>query len=289
MNLRNGLSNDGRSFTAHIFEGFGKGEDLSQIKLDTDDRIGAILDIEATGLDKKQDEIIEVAVRKFIFNSKNGKIKSIGQTYTALQQSTKPLSDIIIKITGLTDKKLAGHKINWQEFDQYIDDVSLIIAHNAQFDRAFIDRYSKESTKTIWGCSWYHVPWRDYFPVQSQEGLALIHGFFYEGHRALADVDALLKLIQMSATDNGDTYFKTIMEESNKPTYWVFAENAKRDKKDILKQRRYWWDTDKRCWKKRFSSITDVNLEMGFLGSEIYPSKNLAKVETVRPVENFKL
>lgn len=288
MNLRNGLAADGRSFNADIFEGYGEGESINPTKLSADERIGAILDIEATGLDRKNDEVIEVAVRKFVFNQKTGVVTTIGPTFCALQQPSKPLDAIITKITGLRDSDLAGHKIDWDAFDAFIDEVNLIIAHNAQFDRVFIERHSQESGKTLWGCSWYQVPWRDHFPVQAQEGLALIHGFFYAGHRALIDVDSLLKLVQMNAVDGGKSYLSTIVDESQKATYWIYAENSRREKKDILKKRRYWWDPDRRCWKKRFAALDEVNMEMSFLGAEIYGSKNMAVVETVRPVDNFK-
>ena len=38
-----------------------------------------------------------------------------------------------------------GEFINWDEVDALFEGVDIIIAHNASFDRAFIDRFSSNS------------------------------------------------------------------------------------------------------------------------------------------------
>lgn len=279
--LRFGLSNDGQKFTANKFDGFLSPAE-QDINLSEDERLAVILDIETTGLLADKHEIIEIGARKVAFNKNSGKITTIGPSFESLQEPSEPLPELITKITGLTQSDLIGHSIEWSVFDDFIKDASILISHNAYFDRPFVDKHSKISQEKIWGCSLSQITWSEWFPSRSLESLALHNGFFYDSHRALKDVDALINLISLSNPHNEETsYLSLLLENAKKPTYWVYATNSPFESKDILKKRGYAWCPTKRVWKKRISENV-IDEEKQFLAQNVYvdiePAETIQKV-----------
>ena len=80
--------------------------------------------------------------------------------------------------------------------DSILKNTDIIVAHNAKFDRAFVDRYSSISPSKIWACTINDIDWFEKgFSSQKQELLCYWHGFYFEAHRAMNDVDALIQLL----------------------------------------------------------------------------------------------
>ena len=285
--FRFGLSHDRKTFTAPRFDGYAEGVPLPP--LTESQRIAIVCDVETTGVSAATDEIIEVAARKVVFEKDIGEIVAVGPAFQALQQPRKPLPAFISKLTGLTDDQLEGKAINWQDFDAFISDAAVIIAHNAAFDRPFIEKRSSGSKTKIWACSAFHLDWRDEHPSASLPLLALFHGFFYEAHRALIDVDALTKILGMPASD-GDpaTYLQGLLRNAKIPTCRIYATNAKYEAKDLLKRRRYRWDRQDRVWTKLVRGDQRQAEEL-FLAATVYEGQGfLGRTEQLPIRDNFR-
>ncbi len=98
-----------------------------------------IFDLETTGLDKKNDKIIEIGAVKV----EKGVIVDRFSTFVNPQQ---PIDIRISKLTGIYDemvKKAPKEDEILPEFIKFIGD-SVIVAHNASFDTAFIRRFTAE-------------------------------------------------------------------------------------------------------------------------------------------------
>jgi len=63
----------------------------------------------------------------------------------------------LIKLTGITDDMVKDHRINEDDLDSYLNDVDIIIAHNAQFDRAFFEMTFPTIAPKAWGCLMYDI------------------------------------------------------------------------------------------------------------------------------------
>lgn len=286
--FRYGLSKDKKTFTANKFEGFAEKDKLGS--LEDGEKIAVVLDVETTGFDKINDEVIEIAARKIAFDPQKGEIKAIGELFQALQEPSKPLPSEIEKLTGLSHKDLAGNSIDWQKFDEFIKDAVLIIAHNAGFDRPFVERHSKKSKEMIWACSASQVPWTEWFPSAKQEFLALSHGFFYDPHRSIRDVDALIQLLKFDAPEDPTSryYFSHLLNNARKKQYLVQATNAPFETKDILRRRRYQWQGDQKVWTK-FVAEDKLEAEKQFLSENIYADRGfLGKALPIPLKDNFK-
>src|SRR5688572_16596872 len=99
----------------------------------------AFIDLETTGLDPSSDQVIEVGV---VLVERGEVVRRVGQ----LLRPSSPLPVIIRRLTGLDDALLASQP----SFGEYRAELATllkgwtIVAHNAAFERAFMDGLLEE-------------------------------------------------------------------------------------------------------------------------------------------------
>lgn len=98
-----------------------------------------VFDLETTGLNKRTDKIIEIGAVKI----ENGKIKDRFSTFVNPQQ---PIEPKVSKLTGIYDEMVGDAPVEEEILPEFIDFIgdSILVAHNASFDTAFIRRYMTE-------------------------------------------------------------------------------------------------------------------------------------------------
>ncbi len=97
-------------------------------------RCGLFLDVETTGLDPLNDEIIQLAMGRFT-HSLDGKICDVSEPFDQLRQPSKPIPPEITRITSLTDAAVLERQIDRGEVSASAEKADLVIAHHAAFDR----------------------------------------------------------------------------------------------------------------------------------------------------------
>src|SRR6266704_2115247 len=98
-------------------------------------------DVETTGLIAEMEEILEVAAVKFAFNSEGG-IMDLG-TFSSLVKPTKKIQRFITEINGIDDFMVKDSQPIQDvipKFLKFCGINSIMVAHNAKFDAAFIGR-----------------------------------------------------------------------------------------------------------------------------------------------------
>ncbi|WP_234703268.1 exonuclease domain-containing protein [Sphingobium chlorophenolicum] len=73
----------------------------------TSSRIGVVIDVETTGLDRDTDRIIELAVQRFRFDDR-GRIVQVGLPRVWREDPGIPIDPKITKLTGLAVDDIAG-------------------------------------------------------------------------------------------------------------------------------------------------------------------------------------
>ena len=228
---------------------------------------GIILDLETTGLNPKTDEIIEIGLVLFEFNIKENKA-FISNVYSMLQESSQPLSQEIMQLTGINDSLLKGKQIDWALVNALFAQSDLIVAHNMGFDRSFvlndkrIDNGSFDNT--LWGCSQRHINWKQKGIGKSValNYLAADAGFVNpSAHRAVFDCATTFRLVQ--------PHISELYQRCQEKEYLIAANFAPFEKKDQLKNRSYRWDAQNRVWT-RVIPETQLAEEREFLKAEIY-------------------
>jgi DNA polymerase-3 subunit epsilon len=236
-------------------------------------RHGLVVDVETTGLDPRRHEIIELAMTPFSYGL-DGTVFMVGESFQGLRQPGVPIAPDITAMTGITNEMVAGQWIDPAEVTRLAAQTSLVIAHNAAFDRRFLERFSDVFTTKPWGCSLSQVDWAS----EGYEGTKLAYlaqaaGFFYERHRAVHDCLATVELLASPLPQSGVTALSRLLDAARLPSWRIWAENSPFDLKDALKARGYRWNGDPgpqpRAW---YIDVPDAQreAELHFLKSEIY-------------------
>ena len=111
----------------------------------------AFVDTETTGIDRTNDNIIEIAIKLVKFEAISGKILNIKGSYESFNDPKEDIGKDITLLTGINNNMVDGEYIDWAQVNDLLEDADLIVAHNAGFDRAFLDRFSNISKKKNMG------------------------------------------------------------------------------------------------------------------------------------------
>jgi len=169
---------------------------------------------------------------------------------------------------------VAGKSIDRDADVGFIESADLIIAHNASFDRRFLERFCPAFAHKPWACSNSQIDWKG----EGFEGTRLSYlvagaGYFYGRHRALNDCYAAIELLATQLPRSGALVMASLLERARVPTWRIWASHAPYDLKDTLKARGYKWNGDghgpRRAW---FIDVLDneKTAELHFLETEIY-------------------
>ena len=236
-------------------------------------RTGLMVDVETTGLDPMREEIIELALTPFTY-SVDGEIYAVGESFHRFRQPSKPIPPEITAITGIDDAMVAGCSIDPAEVATFAAPAALVVAHNAAFDRRFLERYSEVFTTKPWACSMSQVDWAG----EGHEGTKLAYlavgaGFFYERHRAVNDCAATIALLGAPLPRSGAPALAKLLDQARRPTWRIWAEGSPFDLKDVLKARGYRWSDGgagaPRSWYVDVDEA-DKDAELLFLEREVY-------------------
>lgn len=245
------------------------------------------LDLETTGLNKNEDKIVEIGIKLAAIDKKTNKLVGILDSYQNFQDPHQSIDPNVTKISGITNEMVEGKQIDWDIVESIFNNSEIIVAHNASFDRAFMDRYFSLSKDKIWACSVNDIDWASRgFSNKSQEMLCIWHGFYFESHRAMSDVDALIHLLT-HPTYNENAPIKELIENAHKPIYKVYAVNAAFEKKDVLKANKYYWNNVQKYWWKNidFKNIVD---EKNWLSQNVYDGSFNGTIIEVPIKEKYK-
>lgn len=243
-----------------------------------------VVDVETTGLDHENDVIIELAMRRFRFDD-NGVIVEIGKAFTWREDPGCPLSQDIILLTGLTNADLVGQRLDEKTIFKIVEEADMVIAHNAAFDRPIIEKRLPLLPRKPWACSCEGIDWRDAgFEGRVLGYLAMQAGWYFSGHRAENDVDAVIELLRHEGAHGAPLMYE-LYEHALSDTHLVEACGAAFDVKDSLRLRGYRWNAPEKVWWREVSD-SDLLEEQAWLAIHVYAnakgSRNHAPRITMR-------
>lgn len=236
-------------------------------------RLGLFVDVETTGLDPRRDEIIEIAMAPFTYDL-GGRVLALREPFTALRQPSIPISAEVTALTGITDEMVSGASIDPALVSSFVAPAALVVAHNAAFDRRFLERFCQTFATKPWACSMSQVDWAS----DGHEGARLTHlaagcGFFYDKHRALNDCMAAIEVLAQPMRATGRTALSHLLDRARQPTWRIWAEHSPFELKDALKARGYRWNAEGNSAPRSWFIDVDENAkaaELEFLRCEIY-------------------
>ena len=275
--LRLGLQNSGlammRILSRDIFPVIDDSSRIANAKR------GLVLDVETTGVNPMVDEITELAMVGFSYDDDG--IISIDSVYDEFNQPLKGIIPANIEaLTGITNEMVAGKTIDRGEVREIVAGSNMIIAHNAVFDRRMVEYnlFDCGFDSISWLCSMDQVDWLSRGRNgRSLEVLALSEGIVYGSHRADSDCLATAYILG-SMDNNGRSAFTELLEAGRRATFCLIAENSPFDRKDLLKERGYYWSAGggsdafgHKGWYREIPDIPEVlTQEAEFLKDCIY-------------------
>ena len=252
-----------------------------------DETVIIFLDTETTGLSTDTDVIIELGLVRAMFSPSEQRLVSIDRIVSAYEDPGVPISLFITELTGITDEKVKGQHIDEKMVSECLKDASLIVAHNASFDRPFFEKRFRGFEEKKWACSLTGIDWNRFgFKNLRLEELLLKSGYFYEAHRASIDCLALAWLLHIQ-----NHAFADLLAQACKKTVIVRAFGAPFEVKDALKTRGYRWHDGtagpNRHWWKEIAE-EELADEKNFL-DELYPhGSDRAGFSVKTAAERFK-
>lgn len=253
-------------------------------------KAGVFLDVETTGLDPERDEIIELGMVRFSF-SPEGEVLATDPPFSRLRQPSKPIPAEITRLTGITDEMVVGKAIDAAEVENFVEPAVIVIAHNAGFDRRFVERAFPIFAKKAWGCSISDVPWREEgFEGSRLAYLAMRHGFFFDGHRATDDCHAALEILARELPVSGELALKRLLDNARKPTFRLWAIGSPFETKDILKARGYRWNAGENGNPKSWYIVLTENAveaELAFLREKVFNREFAPRIDRITAFERY--
>jgi DNA polymerase-3 subunit epsilon len=248
-----------------------------------------ILDTETTGLDCSKEVIIELAMLCVDVDNQTGMPVGKVQVYDQLEDPGRPIPKEIIAITGITDDDVRGQRLDEALIATLLDGVDLVIAHNAGFDRPFVERRLPQFANLAWACSFADMDWKALGQGSAKlESLALAKGWFYDAHRAEVDCHALMAVLASPWDGLGCTALAHLVQAGKQPSFKLSATNAPFESKDALKSRGYRWNADQRVWQTRLGGTPQLASECTWLREHVYGQRNaVVQVETLDALARY--
>ncbi|MBY0472231.1 hypothetical protein K2X30_13780 [bacterium] len=277
------LSADGNIVTLKRFNDL----DLKPLTADevvgTELQTGCALDVETTGVDRSTDSVIEIGLQVFYFHPKTGEIVGKGESISQFQDPGRPLSGFITQLTGIQTSDVQGQNIDWVAVSKHLTSAQLIVAHNAGFDRGFIDRYAQYPAVPVWACSLKHVGWMNHgFTSASLPMLAAYHGFFSNAHRALVDAQMVVHLLAQNRS-----YVTELYENAHRPRVFVKLSNTPYESRMILRENGYRWNPPTKTWSKSIAK-EELTESLERLPDIYQGYEPQYEAREISPTENFK-
>ncbi|WP_291010051.1 3'-5' exonuclease [Hydrogenophaga sp.] len=250
-----------------------------------------VLDTETTGLSHQADKIIELAMLLVAVDSATGLPFGPVDIFEGFEDPGMPIPPVAQEITGISDEMVRGQRLDDATVAAMVARANLIVAHNAGFDRPFVEARFPGFAAKPWACSFADIDWKAAGAGSSKlSALANDQGWFYDAHRAQVDCHALLQVLTQPVGDSGTTGLSQLIHAAAQPSYQVRATGSPFETKDKLKARGYRWDADAKVWSCRVVSEPLLDEELAWLKEAVYGNRRAqAEVEALDGLTRYSL
>lgn len=113
----------------------------------------AVIDVETTGFDARREQIIELAITLFRYDRVSGRVLDIVRQYSGMREPSCRISRRASAIHGITLRMMRGHHLDYRIIRAIFQEADFLVAHNAEFDRRFVERLMPSARNRKWLCS----------------------------------------------------------------------------------------------------------------------------------------
>lgn len=235
-----------------------------------------LLDTETTGLSHPADKIIELAMLLVRVDTATGLPFGPVEVFEGFEDPGMPIPKVAQEVTGISDDMVRGQRLDDDQVAAMVAHADLIVAHNAGFDRPFVEaRFPCFATKA-WACSFVDIDWKAAGASSAKlSALAQDQGWFYDAHRAQVDCHALLQVLCQPVGGSATTGLGQLIAAAAQPSFRLRATGSPFESKDKLKSRGYRWDGEARVWTCTLASQALLDAELAWLQAEVYGRRSV--------------
>ncbi|OAD41299.1 DNA polymerase III subunit epsilon [Hydrogenophaga crassostreae] len=238
-----------------------------------------VLDTETTGLSHAADKIIELAMLLVNVDLATGLPFGPVELFEGFEDPGMPIPAVAKDITGITDQMVAGQRLDDGLVEAMAARADTVIAHNAGFDRPFVEARFPAFASKAWACSFKDIDWKAAGSGSSKlSALAADQGWFYDAHRAQVDCHALLQVLSRPLGSMGATGLSLLNDAAALPSFRLAVTGSPFESKDALKARGYRWDAEAKVWGCALPDESALEEELAWLAKAVYGGRN-ASVE----------
>lgn len=232
-----------------------------------------MVDVETTGLKAGRDQIIELAAVPFRYDRRSGIITEVLPAFSAFNDPGRRIPAEIVKLTGITDDDVRGQRIDEAAVQKLLDGTDLVLAHNAGFDRPFLEGLFPAFAQKPWACTVADINWNaEGIRGSKLEYLTMSYGFHFQSHRALDDCMAAVTLLAQDLPVSGGPVLASLLTSARRRTWRFRALGAPFEFKDALKNRGYRWNGTEKFWWREVGDDRRQE-EHDWLAENIYRSR----------------
>ena len=217
------------------------------------------IDVDTTGLNPAQDEIIELGA--VVWDVEQKKPMQLLSDLILIHGSVSPE---ITEITGISNADLKASGLapedSYKKLLAMSSQCDYVVAHNGRdFDKPFVDRALKEFELSLdlpWLDTLYDVPYAVKISSRKLVHLCAEHGFLNPfSHRAVFDVLSMMTVFSQ--------YDFAEIEEMYKSPQRKLIAKVSFEEKDKAKRAGFRWDPSERVWYKNLKEcqLKDANFD----------------------------
>lgn len=176
---------------------------------------GAFVDTETTGLSAR-DEVIEFAIVLFSYDLSRDRT-SVRDTYQGFREPGCLIDPGAERLHGISFDEVRGKRLRDKVVHKMLRKADFLVAHNAVFDRRFVERLYPQTGKMRWFCSMNGIDWKSKgFGSKGLQQLLSDHGIAANRkHRALDDVLSALELLAHVDPLSGQMYLAELLPHAD--------------------------------------------------------------------------
>lgn len=189
--------------------------------------VGGFFDVETTGLSPNTEKIVELCLVLFVYARETGEIMGILDSYTGLQDPGMPIGQSAQRVHGITDEMVRGQQLDLERIGKMMELAEFYVAHNASFDRGFLEKILAFPRGKRWFCSCFGINWSAKgFRSRKLQALLDGHGLGGQNHRADGDVAASIELLSQKGADGRYYLLELLNKPAAKRSYTAQEETA---------------------------------------------------------------